>query len=1095
LQSITPFREFVGPHDLATSVVTDLFNLLFDRVVVRGIAALGSDFDRRIRLFITEYIGTPDRPIGFGGRGEQLDRLDRWLRNPATPPYALVAGPAGRGKSALLVHWAQRLIGRDPTLAVAFFPISIRFRTNLAAVAFASLTARLALLRGEPLPAGLETPTEVWRELLASMLTRPLPEGVRLLVILDAADEAADWQPGPDLFPPQPVPGLKVLVSARTLAGDLGSRDWLERLGWHRSGQAQAIELAPLTLSGVAEVLHGMSVPLEALSRRIDIVAELYRLSEGDPLLVNLYAADLWTQGEAVARLRPEDLAAIEPGIDGYFRRWWDDQRVLWGPRSPLREPAVQETLNVLACALGPLLTSELLELMPDGRRVSVWELDDVLKSLSRFIVGDGVTHGYAFSHPRLGDHFYDRLHQAGQAAQIELRFVRWGRGAVEALAAGRIDVDEVPVYVLQYQRRHLERAHVEPAAFIALADNLWARGWERLDRGSYVGFLGISARPVRWPSARTGPPRCVTHRCRSWAWSCVRPRTGERRRHRAQSVNADAHRQCLDRCVDGGAGARLRGADRGTGGALATLIELSARLPEKDRPLGVAACVAELRGAAAAPAAALIEELFSRWARGERQSDSVGVRARRRWLPRSPGTGHEPDLTGPGQAGGGQRGAGARARKLLRLGIRRRGTAAHVGLRGSGRCRADSGKRRRVLACGHLARPAYESAGQRALRLNLLRQLTPSTADDDALLLTAALRSAAARSGREVARQRRHAAPGRAFPSLASAAHLPVEDRVRLLRSLPAALTRDELVPLLNLEDPSPAAVETQIRSLLHWARHRDGAPEGWVGETLERVLCRPSVSSSALMAALAEGADLLTSDRRVEAIDRVTLATEPAALIVWLGRCKPCLGSMGHRSDVPRRAFDAARALVGRPAALTALASVLDLLSPPEEVDSFEASDQDPNGPLRRPLRRLLRDGRITRAELRALAEQLAGPAARIGTPWRPQAAEGSVHAAVHARLAALADATPLTAAHDAALNARTTELVAKHYDGSLQVDDLTEGLFAYGHGAGRRSSTGSRHARAGLALDRWRGHRGGVLRGSDGWRTGHPRCAAAD
>src|SRR5207244_3981648 len=102
------------------------------------------------------------------------------------PPYMLLVAPAGRGKSALLVHWSHQLLARTD-LAVAFLPVSIRFRTNLASVAFAALAARLAILHREKVPAVPDTPLEVWRGLVTDYLTRPLPDGRRLLIILDGA--------------------------------------------------------------------------------------------------------------------------------------------------------------------------------------------------------------------------------------------------------------------------------------------------------------------------------------------------------------------------------------------------------------------------------------------------------------------------------------------------------------------------------------------------------------------------------------------------------------------------------------------------------------------------------------------------------------------------------------------------------------------------------------------------------------------------------------------------------------------------------------------------------------------------------------------
>jgi hypothetical protein len=133
--------------------------------------------------------------------------------------------------------------------------------------------------------------------MVSNYLSQHLPNG-RLLVVLDGLDEATDWQAGPDLFPFQPPPGLRIVVSARYLAGESGPEGWLRRLEWDRHRLARPLDLDPLTREGVAEVLQNMGFPLDELGRRVDIVAELHRLSEGDPLLVRLYVDDLWAKGE-----------------------------------------------------------------------------------------------------------------------------------------------------------------------------------------------------------------------------------------------------------------------------------------------------------------------------------------------------------------------------------------------------------------------------------------------------------------------------------------------------------------------------------------------------------------------------------------------------------------------------------------------------------------------------------------------------------------------------------------------------------------------------------------------------------------------------
>jgi len=170
---------------------------------------------------------------------------------------------------------------------VIFFPVSIRFRTNLASVVFASIAARLVALHGHPVPGTPDTSVEIWRGIMADYLSRPLPEGRRLLVILDGVDEAADWEPGPDLFPFSLPLGIRVVLSARYLAviqmSLLGCAAWNGiGVAWHAPG------VTSLSRQGIADVLTRMGFPLDQLGKRVDIVAELYRLSKGDPLLVTV---------------------------------------------------------------------------------------------------------------------------------------------------------------------------------------------------------------------------------------------------------------------------------------------------------------------------------------------------------------------------------------------------------------------------------------------------------------------------------------------------------------------------------------------------------------------------------------------------------------------------------------------------------------------------------------------------------------------------------------------------------------------------------------------------------------------------------------
>ena len=481
---------FTSPDDLAARVTADLSNWLLDQwgpqLYLNGVGALPYDYAGRIENFLSEYLGTTTTPVPFGGREKDLKALDAWLDNATAPPYLLMAAPAGRGKSALLVRWTRQLLAR-PNICLVFIPISIRFRTNLSGVTFAALAARLATLHGETIPNTPSTSVEVWRGLVTDYLRRPLPNGERLVVVLDGLDEAADWEAGPDLFPLTPLDHVRIVVSARYRAGDADAKDWLRRLGWEQPSLAQPYDLDILTREGVARVLESMGFPLAQLGAQVDIVAELYLLTEGDPLLVKLYVEDLWSHKERVATLKPEDLGTLKPGLEGYFDRWWDDQRKLWGKDSPLKEQNVQTVLNVLACSLGPSTQDDVLHLTRQVGLTS-WGLEEALRPLDRFVIGDGKVHGYVLSHPRLGDYFEERL-SASEQQVWQQQFLDWGKETIQTLEQGTLAPTKAPAYIVQYYGAHLEQAHASAETLLTLVCQGWSKAWEALE-GSFAGFL-----------------------------------------------------------------------------------------------------------------------------------------------------------------------------------------------------------------------------------------------------------------------------------------------------------------------------------------------------------------------------------------------------------------------------------------------------------------------------------------------------------------------------------------------------------------------------------------------------------------------------
>jgi Trypsin-like peptidase domain len=427
-------------------------------------ASLTGDYAARIDNFLAEYLGTSSSPKLFAGRDRELARLSEWLGDDRAPPYQLVVAPGGRGKSALLVHWLAEVAGRGGC-DIAFVPINSRFRMSPASVVFPAIAGRLAELHGTTLPPTSGWSVEEWRGIVSKLLTGNPPHH-RLLVILDGVDEAEGWEIGPDLFPLDPPRGLRVLVSARTLAGDEGPYAWLDRLGWTdaRLG-APPLLLAPLDEEGVAQLVASAGVAFGAADDRREAVSHLWRLTQGDALLLSLYMARLTSSAEDALDI--ESLPAMPAGLDGYFDRWWEDQRRIWGQRTPLREPAVRSVLTILSCVRGPITDDELLTLEPS---LDSWTLDDVLNDLRRLVTGSG-KQGLALTHPELSAYFAGRL-AAQERNRWEQRFCDWGRAERQALASGT--GSGVHPYLLQFWTGHLAVAHDRAELMLVIWDRRW---------------------------------------------------------------------------------------------------------------------------------------------------------------------------------------------------------------------------------------------------------------------------------------------------------------------------------------------------------------------------------------------------------------------------------------------------------------------------------------------------------------------------------------------------------------------------------------------------------------------------------------------
>ena len=484
--TVVGFRE---PIDLVQAVAADLHRFLTERLI-SAVKSVRPPHANRVRRFVEEYVGSPEAMVPFGGRAADLAMLDSWLDDEAGAPYCLLVAPAGRGKSALLVRWSSEVAVRGNRVVI-FFPVSIRFRTNQEAVASAYLRGRFSEVFADPAPVGS---FETIDGTLDEYLSRPLPDERKLLLVIDGIDEAAGWEAGPYLFPDRPATGVRVVVSVRGRLDPAGDRSWRRQFGWESSGRATVRSLGPLTTDGIAEVLVQTNTSSKSFSETSRLVDELYRLTGGDPLLVRLYLDEI-ADGATL-----ESLTGRPPGLNAFLDRWWTEQRALWGQEGELAvsEKTAESILGLLACALGPLRREEIVQLSWNDRLTSA-ELDRVMPSLSRLVIGDGNNLPYAFAHPEFGRYYAESRLTEAERSVFMSRFLDWGRVTVHRLESGELPPNEAPGHLVANYGAYLERdsssADAKTQALRQLVSDAWRKAWYEHEGEAYSGFLADVAR------------------------------------------------------------------------------------------------------------------------------------------------------------------------------------------------------------------------------------------------------------------------------------------------------------------------------------------------------------------------------------------------------------------------------------------------------------------------------------------------------------------------------------------------------------------------------------------------------------------------
>jgi tetratricopeptide (TPR) repeat protein len=231
----------------------------------------------------------------FTGRGAELAKLDDLLaQDDAAQPAAMVisaiAGTAGVGKTALVVHWAHRvrdhfpdgqlfvnLRGYDPGPAVAPEQALEEFLRALHVAA-------------EWIPAGLEARAALYRSLL---------HGRRILIVLDNANSAEQVRP---LLPGSPT--CRAVVTSRSRLSALIAHDGASRVIVDLLSPAEAIAL----LRGIIGEARVLAEP--------DATAKLARQCAHLPLALRIAAERAVTHPHRTLADLADELAVERDRLD-----------------------------------------------------------------------------------------------------------------------------------------------------------------------------------------------------------------------------------------------------------------------------------------------------------------------------------------------------------------------------------------------------------------------------------------------------------------------------------------------------------------------------------------------------------------------------------------------------------------------------------------------------------------------------------------------------------------------------------------------------------------------------------------------------------
>jgi DNA-binding SARP family transcriptional activator len=254
----------------------------------------------------------------FAGRDAELKFLDELLDDSARPGTVVVTavgGMAGVGKTALVVHWAQKIAGRFPGGQLY---VNLRgYDPAGAPVGAEVVTGWFLAALGVPasaIPADAQARAALYLTVLADR---------RVLIVLDNARDAAQVRP---LL--AGGPGSQVIVTSRSslagLAATEGAR--LIRLGLPQEDEADALlsaRLGPDRLAAEPEAVESLVHACGRLPLALAIAAA--RAAESPDLPLSALAAALASEPSRLDVLDISDEAASVRAVFSWSLRYLSD--------------------------------------------------------------------------------------------------------------------------------------------------------------------------------------------------------------------------------------------------------------------------------------------------------------------------------------------------------------------------------------------------------------------------------------------------------------------------------------------------------------------------------------------------------------------------------------------------------------------------------------------------------------------------------------------------------------------------------------------------------------------------------------------------